>query len=128
MQPSTSNLTRQRFTAQWRPRHPGQWVLQVREPALAQVDASVQVTVFDAGSELQRPETDHARLEQLAQRSMGQVVPLRELATLPEKAPNRARRTPNDVSESLRHAPLLLALFMILITAEWVGRKLLRLV
>lgn len=73
--------------------------------------------------ELDRPIVDRDNLQRLAEDTGGRLVSLNEARSLPEIIPNVARRIPIVSEQSLWDAPLALALFALLITAEWVGRK-----
>lgn len=75
--------------------------------------------------ELSQPQVDLASLQRIATETGGQVVPL---ATAPERLasliPSAERRTPVVSGQPLWDAPLAMFLFVLLITAEWVARKL----
>ena len=68
------------------------------------------------------------RLETLAAETGGKVVPLTSLDDLGTLIPKRAQRTPNDDREALWDSPFALIMVLLLITLEWVGRKMIRLV
>ena len=71
---------------------------------------------------------DHPRLTTLAKDTGGRVIELQNLEELENAIPSRAVRTENDIREPLWDSPLSLLLVVLLITMEWVGRKVLRLV
>jgi hypothetical protein len=87
-------------------------------------EMTAPVTVEVPQLELDRPIVDRAALQRLAEDTGGRLVPLSEARTLPELIPSAERRIPLIAEQALWDAPLALALFVILITMEWVGRKL----
>lgn len=112
----------------WRPTAGGEFELRVVEPALDALGLAQSLSVISPDDELRQPQTDHPRLAALAAQTGGAVVPLEELDQLIELAPNRARRTAVDVREPLWHSPLAFGMALVLLTGEWVGRKMIRLV
>ncbi len=115
------------YRAIWRPTSGGRLALRVVEPVLSDLDNTVPIEVIYPDDELRHPMPDHARLGALAQQTGGQLVPLDRMQDLVRLIPNRARRTPNDVHESLWDSLLALIAVMLLLTVEWVGRKMIRL-
>lgn len=116
------------YKAVWQPHHTGRLVLGVVEAGLKDLGITLPIEVLHPDDELRQPLPDHARLEALANLSGGKVVPpdrLEELATL---VPNRSRRTANDIRHPLWDTPWTLVIVMVLLTVEWVGRKLISLV
>ncbi len=118
----------QRFAAPWTARQAGVVVLRLLEPALADLNLSQEAQVTAPDDEMLNPAADHAQLANLAQRTGGKVVTPDSLGELASVVPNRARRKPNDLSEPLWRSPLALILVLTLLTAEWIGRKAIRLV
>jgi hypothetical protein len=84
--------------------------------------AAVQVNV--PALELARPQIDAAALQTIASETGGEVVPLADAGRLPSLLPSAAREVPLITERALWDAPIAMALFVLLITAEWVGRKL----
>ena len=79
--------------------------------------------------ELRTPEADHALLASLAAATGGAVVPAGELARLEGLLPNRSLVIAGEPEvEPLWDKPVVLAVLVLLLTGEWVGRRLLRLV
>ncbi len=120
--------SKQLYQAVWHPRHTGRLLLRVNEPALSHLDTTAPIEVIHPADELRQPLPDHPRLAALAQQTGGQVVEPDQLDKLATLIPNRARRTPNDIREPLWDTPLTLLAVLVLLTAEWVGRKVIRLV
>lgn len=116
------------YRALWRADTPGDLLLRADDPVLGGLDPTADVTIVAPDDELRQVQTDHPRLAFLANETGGRVVPLSALATLPDLLPQRARRVPNDVTEPIWNSPLALAVVLVLLTLEWVGRKALRLV
>ena len=119
-----------RYTTPWRATRPGAFELTVDEPALAGLGLSADVEVVSPDDELRRPEADRARLRELAEATGGRVIELADLETLgdPGVVPNLSRKVANDVAEPIWNSLLALILIVLLVTGEWVGRKVIRLV
>jgi hypothetical protein len=115
------------YRALWRPAVSGKLVLRVVEPALDDLDIHQGIEVVRPDDELRHPLPDHERLRHLAEQTGGATVALDELDELQRLVPNRARRTPNDIREPLWDSYLALGLVLVLLTAEWIGRKMVRL-
>ena len=119
----------QEYAASWTPTEPGDWEVTIDEPALAALDLRQRVEVRLPDDELRRPEADHDLLTSLAEATGGRAFAVGELGDLPPLLPSRdviISGAP-DV-ETLWDKPFMLAMLLILLTAEWVGRRLLRLV
>ncbi|MEM9883375.1 MAG: BatA domain-containing protein [Planctomycetota bacterium] len=118
------------YRATWTADVGGAFELVVTEPALADLGLSVPLTVVADDDERRRVAADPQRLVELAEATGGRVVPLTELAKLAEPGviPNLSRTTANDVAEPVGRSALALGLIVLLVTLEWVGRKLVRLV
>lgn len=119
----------QEYAASWVPTQPGDWEIVIDEPALGALDLRERIEVRLPDDELRRPEADHALLTSLAAATGGRAFDIDDLGELPPLLPSRdviISGAP-DV-ETLWDKPLALALLLILLTAEWIGRRLLRLV
>jgi hypothetical protein len=106
---------------------PGSLTIRVDDPAEPNLRASATLDVFAPEDELRHPETDHDLLADLSEATGGRVLSENELGQLPELLPNRAVRTLNPLTERIWDTPLFFALVLLLLTAEWVGRKVIRL-
>ena len=98
----------------------------VKLPQLAgQIEAQeLPVTVAVPRLELAVPQVDRTFLTRLASETLGKVVDLDKApAVLPKVIQSAARVIPVETSRPLWDAPLALSLFVLLITGEWVGRK-----
>lgn len=115
-----------RFAATYLPDTVGQLRVRVTDPSLADYDLRADVDVFSPDDELRRPETDHDLLRSIAAETGGEVIDADGLAEL-ANLPNRAVRTSNPLTERLWDTPLVFILVLLLLTGEWIGRKVLRL-
>ena len=95
-------------------------------PIAGGIDAmSGALTVSVPRLELAQPQVDRANLSRLASETMGQVVPFDQARDqLPALVPSAAKIIPIEAGQPLWDAPLALILFVLLITLEWVMRKL----
>ena len=116
-----------RYAATYLPEVTGQLRVKVDDPALTWLNLQVAVEVLTPDDELRRPETDHPLLESLATTTGGAVLAPSDLGDLPGLLPNRSVRTVNPLSERIWDTPLAFALVLLVLTAEWIGRKVLRL-
>ena len=116
------------FGATWATNEPGTYRVRVTEPLLAPLGLSAELEVWPPDDERRKPETDHASLRELAERTGGAVVPVSEIGRLGDLLPNRELVTtgPREV-RPLWDRPLALALLITLLALEWVGRRLIRL-
>ena len=88
----------------------------------AALDLPVEVMV--PRLELAQPQVDRQLLTRLAAETLGQPVAFAEArAKLPQVIPSAAKVIPIQSSEPLWDAPLAMWIFVLLITAEWVLRK-----
>jgi hypothetical protein len=98
----------------------------VKLPQLAgQVEAQeLPIAVAVPRLELAQPQVDRTFLTRLASETLGKVVDLDKApAVLPNMIQSAARVIPVETSRPLWDAPIALGLFVLLITGEWVGRK-----
>jgi len=116
------------YAAAWLPGEPGAWTAEVRESMLNAEELSDEVVVSHPDDELRNPEADHDLLRRLAEQTGGSVLTLDDLERLPTLLPNRRQRVINERTEALWDTPLALALVLTLLTLEWAGRRLVRLV
>ncbi len=116
------------FGSSWATNEAGTYTVRVTEPLLAPLGLSATLEVWPSDDERRRPETDHASLAALSEQTGGRVVPASELAQLEELLPNRelVMTGPREV-RPLWDRPIVLALLILLLTVEWVGRRLIRL-
>jgi hypothetical protein len=74
--------------------------------------------------ELVTPQVDRTAMARLAQESGGRQVDLASVSSvLPRMIPSAEKRIPIETSQPLWDAPLAMVLFVLLITTEWLLRK-----
>ena len=119
------------YTGTWLPEAPGVWDAEPTDAALADAALSREVEVTLVDDELRRPETDHELLADLSAQTGGrmfEVSDVRDLFEDPMNLPKRRVVLLNERSESLWDTPLALILVIGLLTAEWVVRRVIRLI
>ncbi|MEQ8769269.1 MAG: hypothetical protein RIB60_02045 [Phycisphaerales bacterium] len=125
---SDDSGVRARYAGTWGADEPGAYVVRVTEPLLAAMDLAAPVSVAWPDDERRHPETDHALLADLAERTNGAVVRLTELSSLPDRLPNRELVIRGDPEwATLWDRPVVLAVLVLLLTMEWIGRRLIHL-
>lgn len=112
----------------WRPSQAGRLELRLAEPGFGDLGVSQVIEVTSPDDEMRYPAPDRARLARLAQQTGGDLVEPADLADLFNRLPMRAKRTADDRSEPLWDSYLALLVAVLLLTGEWVGRKIIRLV
>ena len=116
------------FGATWIPTEPGTFTVRVEDPNLGLSGLAEEVRVALPDDELAHSESDHATLIDLAAETGGRVLSPGDLANLPEALPNRELVIAGPVeTERLWDTPLTLVVLLVLLTFEWIGRKLIRL-
>jgi hypothetical protein len=125
---SSADVSRVRFAATYRPGVAGQFRVRVDDPTLGGMRLEVPVEVFTPEDELRRPDTDHDLLAGLVAQTGGTILGPDELGNLDRLLPNRSVRTINPLTERIWDTPLFFGLVLLLLTCEWIGRKVIRLV
>jgi hypothetical protein len=122
--------TEDRYAATYLPDAAGSLRVRLADPTLARLNMQTAVEVFAPDDELRRPETDHETLASLASSTGGRVIQPDELSQLldPQVLKNRSVRTRNPLTESIWDSPLAFILALVALTAEWIGRKIMRLI
>lgn len=107
---------------------PGKFIVNVPPDALSGVGLEAGLEVISGDDEMRNPQTDHAFLADLAERTGGRVLSASDLAGLAGLLPNRRVIVPLEPEiVTLWDTPLMLALLLGLATLEWVWRRLIRL-
>ncbi len=84
---------------------------------------SAVVRIEARGPERRQIAPDHDALRRLAQATGGVAVAVGDIGDLAGRLEDRSVRIPDDVSEPLWDSKLVLVLFVLIITMEWVWRK-----
>lgn len=116
------------YRAEWRPNISGTLEVRVADAAVADVDISQEIRVVRPDDEMRETAADHARLTKLATDTGGEIVPLHEIDRLVTLVKSVKRTSTNDIPESLWDSPLTLMLVVLLLSIEWIGRKVIRLI
>lgn len=109
------------------PPRPGRFSLRTRPPTGGPCEPDLEqfITVAALNSERRHPEADHEFLRTLAARTGGRfIAPGEDAALLADVIPNRTVMVADDIEEPLWDSRLAVAVFVGLIAAEWVMRKL----
>lgn len=117
-----------RYAATWAPNLPGRWRISAIDSALLSLDLSMEVQASLADDELRRPQTDHPLLARLSVATGGRSIEPGRLSDIRALLPNRQVRILTERDESLWDTPLALILFVGLLTFEWAGRRIIRLI
>ncbi|NRA56611.1 MAG: hypothetical protein HRU13_00610 [Phycisphaerales bacterium] len=119
----------QGYAASWLPTEPGTYEVVVDEPLLAPLGLRQEVEVVADSDELRDPMADHALLASLADRTDGRVLDINTLEDLPTLLPRREVVLAGQPQlEPLWDRPVVLVILLVLLAAEWVGRRLIRLI
>ena len=102
-------------------------MVRVTESDLALSELHETVEVFFPDDELRTPETDHPLLARLSDETGGVAFTPASLSGLPENLRSRERVTLRERYETLWDSPLALILLISVLTVEWVGRRVIRL-
>jgi uncharacterized membrane protein len=86
------------------------------------LEVPVEVTL--PGLELNDPRVDRLQLSRLAAQTLGKPIELTEASRELAEIPSVKREEPKPLNEPLWNAPIVMAVFVLLIAGEWVVRKL----
>lgn len=117
--------------AAWAPESVGRFTLRIADPDLLRLGAGrteAQVEVVRPDDEWRDPEADHESLAALAEATGGALIEPDQasLANLPTQLPDRSVVVPIPIVEPIWSSPLALIVALLLLLAEWIGRRLLR--
>jgi hypothetical protein len=123
------------YAATWIPTDSGRYRATTDDPTLTSLatgtaaeDLTARIDVWQSDDELRRPQTDHALLARLSETTGGKVLQPDQLGDLPRLLPNRKLKLAGEPEiHTLWDTPAALLMAVLLLTAEWVGRRLLRL-
>ncbi len=118
----------QRRSAIWTPNEPGVYQVRVSHPLIGPDPISQTIRVDAAWAESTNPNTDHPSLIALATHTGGQTLTTDQLDQLPTILPNRTRTTTlPPQTTALWDRPIVLIVLILLLSIEWIGRRMLRL-
>lgn len=118
-----------RYAAAYVPDQSGELEVRVVEPSIARFNPNpASLKVYRPDDEMRHPQTDHGLLAQIADQTRGRVIEPVAFNELPGSLKNRTERTIMDIREPIWDTPFVFGLLAILLTLEWIGRKLIRLV
>lgn len=124
----TTNGAGVRYVAPWAADSPGRYTIQTNEPLFADLGLSTSIRVIDQNSEMRYPQANHALLEQLAEASGGAMLTRADAEGLKGMLPDRSIEVPASPQiETLWDKPWALVLALLLLSLEWVGRRVSRL-
>ena len=107
------------------PRRPGSYSIAAETiaPDPGERSASASIRVERPQLEARHIAADHDALERIAQATGGKVIDLDELETAFGQMPERSVQIPDDITEPLWDSKLVLIMFGLLISTEWILRK-----
>ncbi len=111
------------FAVSWSADRVGRFSLRVPAPAPGVEAMDLPITVAAPALELADARMDRELLERLAAQTGGAVVEPADADRLAAMIPSAAKVIPVETTRAIWNAPLALALFALLLTAEWVMRK-----
>ena len=116
------------YSATWLAPASGTYTIEASDAMLAAMDLRTDVEVSRSDDELRRPETNHALLASLSDSTGGRVLIGSELGDLPELLPRRRMEIAGEPDvATLWDRPIVLAMLVLLLGVEWIGRRLTRL-
>lgn len=127
-EPATGGHTGRSYATTWVPAEPGHYRIDVTDAALSGAALGGELEVSLSDDELRHPEADHALLAHLSDQTEGQVLTASRLSELPDLLPKREVHIAGapDI-QSLWDRPLSLVLLLLLLSLEWVGRRMIKL-
>lgn len=128
-----ARATPRTYSTTWIPTESGRFKVEAIDPALVSMSPgsaalAANIHVWQPDDEMRQPQTDHALLADLSKATGGKALTAAELRTLPSLLPNRRLKLAGEPDiQTLWDTPLALIVVVVLLTAEWIGRRLLRL-
>ncbi len=113
------------WAATWSPDEPGVWRIRVEDGRIGQAEATVESVRGDLESA--DPSSDHPQLRAIAESTGGLVIGREGLDAIPDLIPRRASDSAQSTTDPLTRSPAALAIIILLLAAEWIGRRAVRL-
>ena len=113
------------WAATWAPDEPGVWRVRVEDSRVGQAETVIESVRGDLESA--DPSADHAQLRAIAESTGGVVLGRDGLDAVPDLIPRRASDSAQSTTDPLTRSPAALSLIILLLAAEWIGRRALRL-
>jgi len=114
------------YSTTWTPTQAGLVTL-ATTPPLSSTVSNLSLNVMDASDEYKQPETDHESLEFLSSSTSGFTVAPADISGLPDLLPDRSTTNIEYQQSNLWNSPWLFLVPMLLLTTEWVFRRLIQL-
>ncbi|QQE13749.1 hypothetical protein JD969_09885 [Planctomycetota bacterium] len=114
-----------KFTGEFKAKKSGDYELQFITPGGKIYSQSF--IVHDSNDEMLDVRADYEAMKHIANTTGGEYFKLNDLSQVIESIPSKAKIIPHDQSESLIRSPAIFGLILILLTVEWIGRKLIHL-
>jgi len=114
------------FEGKWVPENSGKFQIRILDGVLDVDNVQVSTRVIDPSDETFAP-VDKENMNNIASISGGKVYKISEIEKMFDALPP-PRKINIDKSASIRQSPLLMFLVVLLITAEWLGRKKIKLI
>lgn len=119
------------WSANWFPDRVGTHLVKVVDPQLVVESedlGTIAVDVIRPDDEFRNPDADHDLLVELAESTGGTVLDRDSLDSLPSHLPNREILVENPIIVPIWNSGLVFFLLIGLLTLEWIGRRLLRMI
>lgn len=113
------------WAATWAPDEPGVWRVRVDDSRVGQAEAVIECVRGDLESA--DPSSDHAQLKAIAESTGGVVLQREGLDAIPDLIPRRSSDSAQSTTDPLTRSPAALSLIILLLAAEWIGRRAVRL-
>ncbi len=119
------------WSADWFPDRIGQYQLEISDPLLVAESRSMgpsSVHVIRPDDEFRNPDADHQLLAELAESTGGSVLDPESLESLPSVLPNREVLVENPIIIPIWNTGAVFFLVLGFLSAEWIGRRLIRMI
>jgi hypothetical protein len=113
------------WAATWAPDEPGVWRIRVDDSRVGQAETVLECVRGDLESA--DPSADHAQLRTIAESTGGIVLDREGLDSIVDLIPRRASDSAQSTTDPLTRSPAALVLLILLLAAEWIGRRAVRL-